>query len=329
MGQVRRRQFLIATGTLLAAALGARAQAQPKRYRIGYLASSPPSANARPLQAFGDGLREQGLVEGKNIDIESRWTEDDIAGLPKVAAELVGLKVDVIFAWTTPVVLAAKQATARIPIVMVGVADPVASGLVASLARPGGNVTGVSNISADLSGKLVEIIVQTVPGMSRLAGVRNALNPSSVQQLKETEAAVRALGLQFQLFEVRSPGDLEPTFAGMSKARVMGAVFFPDPMFISQRKKIAQLAAKHRLPTIFGRRENAEAGGLIAYGPDLTNQFRRAAFYVGRILKGAKPSDLPVEQPTTLDLVVNLKTAKALGLTIPQSLIVRADEVIQ
>jgi putative ABC transport system substrate-binding protein len=330
---IERRVFLAGTGAVLLAmplaAEGQRAPTQPKRYRIGYLASSPPSANARPLQAFRDGLREQGLVEGRNIDIESRWTEDSIAGLPKLAAELVGQKVDVILAWTTPVVLAAKQATATIPIVMVGVADPVASGLVAGLAHPGGNVTGVTNVSAELSSKLVEIIVQVVPRMNLLAGVRNALNPSSVQQLKETEVAVRALGLQFQLFEVRAPGDLESVFAGMAKTRATAAVFFPDPMFISQRDKIAQLAAKHRLPTIFGRRENTEAGGLISYGPDLTRQFHQAALYVGKIIKGANPSDLPVEQPTILDLVVNVKAAKALGLTIPQSLLQRADEIIQ
>ncbi len=323
-----RRKFVALIGGALALPL-AFAQAPGKRYRIGYLASSSPKANARPLEAFREGLRELGYVEGQNLEIEYRSTDDNVAGLPKLAAELVGLKVDVIFAWTTPVALAARKATATIPIVMVGIADPVGSGLVASLARPGGNITGMSNFSADLSGKLVELLVQVAPGIKRFAGVRNALNPASALQQNETEAAARAFGLQFQVFDVRAPDDLEAAFAGMVKARAMGAVFFADPLWLSQRQRIAELALAHRLPTVFSRQENVESGGLMAYGPNLSSQFRRAAVFVDRILKGAKPADLPVEQPTKIDLVINLKTAKALGLTIPQSVLLRVDRVIE
>ena len=225
---MERRAFIgTLAGGLLAAPLvaeGQRPQTQPKRYRIGYLASSPPSVNARPLQAFRDGLREQGLVEGKNIGIESRWTEDSIAGLPRLAAEFVGQKVDVILAWTTPVVLAAKQATATIPIVMVGIADPVGSGLVAGLAHPGGNVTGVTNVSADRSQQQAGRDYCAGRAKDELTGWRaQRPEPSCVQQLRETEVAVRALGLQFQLFDVRAPGDLESAFAGMAKTRATAA----------------------------------------------------------------------------------------------------------
>ena len=323
---MRRREFVAALGSALAAPL---VRAQARTYRVGYLASSPLKANERALAAFREGLRELGYVEGKNIAIEYRWTEDNIAGLPKAAQELVDLKVDVILAWTTPVVIAAKKATATIPIVFVGVSDPVATGLVPSLARPGGNVTGVSNLSAELSRKLVELVAEVVPGIKLIGGVRNALNVSSAQQLRETEEAAKAIGIALRVFEVRGPADLEPALAAMSKAGVDAGVFFADPLWVSQRQRIAGLAFKHRLPTIFAREENVEAGGLMAYGSNLTSQFRRTAVFVDRILKGVKPADLPVEQPTTLELAINLKTAKALGLTIPQSVRLRADRVIE
>jgi len=324
----RRRTFLIALAAG-SVALALRAHAQARMYRIGYLASSSPKANASALEAFREGLREFGYVEGRNLLIDYRWTDDNISGLSKIAAETVGLKVEVILAWTTPVTLAVKRATSTIPIVMVGIADPVGSGLVASLARPGGNITGLSNISADLSSKLVELLTQVVPEKSTLAGVRNALNPSSALQLKETEAAARALGLPFRLFDVSAPGDLEPAFARIARERAMGAVFFADPLWISQRQRIAELALKHRLPTVFARRENVEAGGLMAYGPNLSRQFRQAASFVHKILQGTRPADLPVEQPATLELAINVSTARALGLTIPQSVLLRADRVIE
>lgn len=326
---MNRRTFVAALGGALASPL-LLAQAQGRQIRIGYLASSSPKANARPLEAFRDGLRELGYVEGRNLTIEYRWTEDNVAGLPRLAAELAGLKVDLIFAWTTPVAIAARKAVpATMPIVMVGIADPVGSGLVASLARPGGNITGLSNISADLSSKLVELLVQVVPGFERLAGIRNILNPSSRLQLKETAAAATKFGLEFHSFEVRAPDGLEVVFANMSKVRVSGAVFFADPMWISQRQRIADLAMRHRLPTAFARAENVESGGLMAYGPNLSSQFRRSAYFVDKILKGANPADLPVEQPSTLELAINLKAAKALGLTIPPTVLLRADRVIE
>jgi putative tryptophan/tyrosine transport system substrate-binding protein len=324
----RRRRFILALGAGVAAAAGVRAQDSRKRHVIGYLASSPPQVNAKSLAAFRAGLGEFGYVEARDYAIEMRWTNDDVGGLQTLAGELVQRQVDLILAWTTPAVIASKRATSTIPIVMVGIADPVGTGLVASLARPGNNVTGVSNLSAELSSKLVELLVQLVPDTSRVAGVRNVLNPSSALQLRETEAAVRARGLQFQLVEVRAPGDLEAAFAAMAQARASGAVFFADPMFVSQRRKIAELASKHRVPTVFPRRENVDAGGLIAYGPNLASQFHKAAHYVDRIFRGESPARLPVELPTKLELVVNAKTAKALGLVLPQSLLLRADDVI-
>lgn len=323
---MKRRDFLAAAACALAVP---RARAQARAYRIGYLSSSPLKANERALAAFREGLRELGYVEGKNLAIEYRWTEDDVAALPKAAQELIALKVDVILAWTTPVVIAARKATSTVPIVMVGIADPVGTGLVASLARPGGNVTGVSNISAELSRKLVELVAEVVPGIRGFAGVRNALNVSSTLQLKETEAAARRMGLRFDLIDIRAPGDLEPAFVAMSKANIGAAVFFADALWVSQRQRIADLAARHRLPTMFAREENVEAGGLMAYGSNLTAQFRHTAVFVDRILKGAKPAELPVEQPTTLDLAVNLRTAKALGLAIPQTVLLRATRVIE
>jgi putative tryptophan/tyrosine transport system substrate-binding protein len=325
-----RRTFVLALGAGLAA-VAARLVAQESRRRrlVGYLASSPPKANGVALQAFRDGLRDRGYVEGRDFAIEPRWTNDDVAGLPKLAAELVHLGVDVILAWTTPVVIAAKRATTKIPIVMVGIADPVGSGLVASLSRPGGNVTGVSNLSADLSSKLVELLGQLAPGATKVFGVRNALNPSSALQLKETEAAARAKGLQFELIDIREPRDLARAFTVMARSPTSGAVFFADPLFVSQRARIGELALKHRLPTVFARRENVDAGGLIAYGPNLSSQFYEAADYVDKILKGADPAALPVELPTKLELIINLKTAKAIGVTVPRSLLYLADDVIQ
>ena len=325
-----RRQFLATLGAgSMAIALSAHAQTQSRIRRIGYLATADPAATRGLREALREGLRERGYVEGQNIAIEYRWTEGTIERLAELAAELVRLNVDLIFAWATPAALAAKQTTSTLPIVFVGVSDPVASGLVASLARPGGNVTGVSNIAGDLMGKLVELLVQVVPGFSRFAALGNGSNVATAVLLRETETAARSLGLQLQVVDIRAPEDFESAFATISRARVMGVVIMPDPMFISQRQRIADLAIKNRLPTLFARRENAEAGGLISYGPSLPDQFRRATSYVDRIFKGAKPAELPVQGPIKFELVINLKTAKALGLIIPQSLLLRADEVIQ
>lgn len=325
-----RRAFLLAalaTGSV-AIAFGARGQTQSKMFRIGYLATTAPAGTVN-TEAFREGLRERGYVEGRNIAIEYRWVEGTLDRLPGLAAELVRLKVDLIFAWGSPAVAAAKQATSTIPIVFAGVGDPVGSGFIASLARPGGNITGMSNLARGLSGKLMELLAQIVPGIKRVAVLRNPGNPLSVLQLKEVETAARALGLQIQRVDFHAPEDLESAFVSMRKERAAGVVLLADPTIVGHRRRVAELAAKYRLPAIFTGSAYAEAGGLMAYGANAPAMFRRAADYVDRILKGAKPGDLPVEQPTKFELVINGKTAKALGLTIPQALLIMADKVIE
>jgi putative ABC transport system substrate-binding protein len=324
-----RRAFIAAAaGGLLAAPLTAEAQHSSKVWRIGLLSPLSRSETDR-RDGFRQGMREIGYVDGRDFVIEGRFAEGQYQRIPGLAKELVRMKVDVIVVWGTPASIAVAQATSTLPIVILSVTDPVGSGLAASLARPGRNITGASNLSRDLSGKLVELLVQAVPGISRIAALRNPLNPGSALHLNETEAAARALSLELELVEVRAPEDLEGAFATIRRGRAGGVVVLTDAMFIAQRHRIADLATKSRLSTVFSRRENVEGGGLMSYGPSLSDQFRRAATYVDKILKGAKPADLPIEQPTTLELVINLKTAKALGLTIPQSLLARADEVIQ
>jgi len=324
-----RRVFIGAiAGGLFVAPLAAEAQQQSKVWRIGLLSPLSRSETDR-RNAFRQGMREIGYVDGRDFVIEGRFAEEQYQRIPGLAEELVRMNVDVIVVWGTPASIAVAKATSTLPIVMLSVTDPVGSGLAASLARPGRNVTGVSNLSRDLSGKLLELLVQAVPGISRIAALRNPLNPGSALHLIETEAAARALSLDLQLVEVHAPEGLEGAFATIRRGRASGVVVLTDAMFIAQRHRIADLATRSRLPTVFARRENAESGGLMSYGPNLSDQFRRAAAYVDKILKGARPADLPVEQPTTLELVINLKTAKALGLTIPQSLLARANEVIQ
>jgi putative ABC transport system substrate-binding protein len=325
-----RRRFLVALGAS-AVGIASRVQAQTpgKISRVGVLASSPPAATPELLNAFREGLRELGYVEGRNIAIEVRWTDGSFGRLPEAAAEVVGLNVDVILARATPATIAAGRLTPTIPIVFVGVGDPMATGLVASLARPGANVTGVTNLSHDLSPKLVELLVEVVPRIRRIGVLRHPGNQGQVPQLKETETAVRSMRLQLHLVDVHVPEDFDSAFTSMVKAHATGAVILPDPMVISHRHRVAELAIKNRLPTVFGRRENAEAGGLIAYGPSIKEQFRRAASFVDKILKGARPGDLPIEQPSTFELAINIKTAKALGVTIPRALLTRADRVIE
>ena len=325
-----RRQFFVVAGAgALAAALCLRASAQGRPVRIGVLAATPPAAVAGALSAFRDALRERGYIEGRNLSIDYRWPEGSFEQNPGVASDLVRGNVDIIVAWASPSVAAARRATSTIPIVMVSVGDPVGVGFVASLARPGGNVTGVSNISRDLSGKLVELFVEIVPGMNRIGVLSNPDNPVNPLTLRDTLDAIRALSLEAQVVEARTPAAFEKTFARLTADRIRGVAILPDPLMIDQRARIGELALKARFPTAFQRRENVEAGGLLSYGPRLNDQFRQAAFYVDRILKGAKPAELPVEQPTKFELVINLKTAKAIGLTIPPSLLLRADQVIE
>ena len=324
---MRRREFIAGLGSAAAWPLAAAAQQPGRVWRVGFLGPERPTDAM--LSAFRDGLRERGYVEGQNLSVDFRWPQETFDQNPSVAAELIRSNVDVLVAWASPAVIAARRATSTIPIVMTNVGDPLGSGFVASLARPGGNVTGVSNISRDLTGKLIQHLVEIVPGMNRVGVVHNASNPVVTVELRETEDAIRALGLQFKIVEASKAEDFESAFARLSTERVNGVVLLADPSLIVSAWRIAEVAQKTRLPTAFQRRENVEAGGLLSYGANLNDQLRQAAFYVDRILRGEKPADLPVQQPTRFELVINLKTAKALGLTIPETLLATADEVIQ
>ncbi len=332
---ISRRAFLgTVAGGLLAAPLVAQAQQAAKVPRVGYLSmlSRSDPTFGRLRDAFRQGLREHGYTEGQTLTIEWRFAEGRLEQLPELAAELVRLKVDLIFAETTPAARAAKQATTTIPIVFNPIADAVGEGFVASLARPGGNVTGLTQAAPELSGKRLELLKETVPGMTRVGLLSHPGVPSEAavkSMLVQTEAAARALRVQLKYLQAHGPNDFARALAAMSRERVDGLILLPSPMFLSERRHIVDLAAKNRLPAMFFFREFAEAGGLMSYGPNFPELWRSAAAYVDKILKGAKPADLPVEQPTKFELVINLKTAKALGLTIPQSLLLRADELIQ
>ena len=323
---MKRREFITLLGGAAAWPLAARAQ-QPKVWRIGVLAPVPPTPAM--LSAFRDGMRGRGYVEGQNLSIDVRWPQGTFEHDPSPVAELINSNVDVIVAWATPAVNAARRATSTIPIVMVGPGDPVGSGFIASLARPGGNITGLTNISVDLSAKLMELFAELVPGMKRVGVVQNPNNPGTPVLLRETEDAVRKLNMQVQVVNAQTSDEFDRAFAQLSAESVDGVVVLPDPTVIEHSRRIAELAQSARLPTAFQRRENVDAGGLFSYGADLNNQFRQAAFYVDRILKGEKPAELPVMQPTKVELVINLKTAKALGLTVPLIMQMTADEVIE
>ena len=315
--------------SLLTAPLADAAQPPAKVPRVGFLGGAPATAIAHALESFRQGLRELGWFEGKNIAIEYRHAEGRLERLPDLAAELVRLRVDVIVTAGTPAIQAAQQVTRTIPIVMAVGGDPLATGIVASLARPGGNITGLSLISTELSGKRLELLKEIVPAVSRIAVLSNPTDPVSAPQLRETETAARALRVQLQSLEVREPDEFERAFQAATQGRA-GALLTLDGSFIfSHRTRIVGLAAKSRLPAMYGFKEFVDAGGLMSYATNLSDMYRRAATYVDKILKGAKPADLPVEQPTRFELVINLKTAKALGLTIPPSILIRADHLIQ
>ena len=327
-----RRAFIgVVTFSLLGAPLSADAEQSGKVFRIGLLMNLP-STNREATTlwgAFFQGLRELGYVEGRNITIESRVSEGKYERLPGFAAELVRLGVDVIVAPSSEPVFAAKQTTRTIPIVMTSNPDPVGSGLVASLARPGGNVTGLSLFLPEITGKQLELLKEIVAGVARVAVLWNPTNQTHRRMLDVAKIAARSLRVQLQTLEARAPDDFEGAFAAMTRERAGAVVVLRDGMFLLHRKRIADLAAKRRLPTMYGGNDEVDSGGLVAYGPSIRDSFRRAAVYVDKILKGAKPADLPVEQPTMFELVINLKTAKALGLTIPPSLLARADQVIE
>jgi len=329
---VNRRMFLSAlSGSLLAAPIAAEAQPAVNRPRIGYL---HPNLAASPhlLEAFRQGLRDLRYVEGRTVVIEYRDAEGKFERLPALAAELVALKVDVIVASGTLAAMAAKHATSDIPIVFPTVGDPVADGLIASLARPGGNITGLSNLSPELVGKCLEVLKQAIPAVRQVAILwqpNGFVERTRLDVRKGAERAGRALGMPLQFVEARAPEDFERAFLDMTRARVSAVIVVVTAMFVQQRRRLVELAAKSRLPAVYGARESVDAGGLMSYGPDLADSYRRSGTYVDKILKGAKPADLPVEQPTTYELVINLKTAKALGLTIPPTLLQRADQVIE
>jgi putative tryptophan/tyrosine transport system substrate-binding protein len=327
---MRRREFITLIGGAAAAWPFAAATQQSnggRQARIGLVGLVPPTSDM--LKAFRDGMRDRGYIEGQNLTIDVRWPQGTFDQDPSVVTDLVKKNVDVIVAWATPTVIAVHRATSTIPIVMVSVGDPVGSGFVASLARPGGNITGTSIITSDLSAKLIGLFAQMIPSMRRIGFVSNSYNPNVALQLRESEAAAHKLGLDSQIVEARTPEEFERGFAILKAANVSGVVLLADPVVVEQGKKIAELALAAQLPTAFQRRENVEAGGLFSYGGNLAFQFKDTARYVDSILKGTKPAELPVEQPTQFDFVINMKTAKALGLDIPKNLQQLADQIIE
>src|SRR5262245_11709342 len=326
---MERRSFLgLLAGGLLAAPLAVLAQ-RAETPRIALLDASSMAARATEWNAFRQGLRELGYVEGQSITIASRSADGRYERLPGLAAELVRLKPDLIMTAGAPAALAAKQATRTIPIVIAAVGDPIPLKLVASLARPGGNITGLTNVTIELAQKRVGLLKDMVPKVSRVAILWDEANPTAEFNVRETEAAATAVGLTPRLFGVRDPNGFTTAFSTMHKEQVGALIIGPSPMFIGRRQRLVALAADNRLPTMWSLRGYTQAGGLMSYGPDYPDLFHRLATYVDRILKGAKPGDLPIEQPTKFELVINLKTAKALGLTIPPSLLQRADQVIE
>ena len=326
----RRRFMSTLAGGLLASPLTADAQQAGKVYRVGYLSTPTRASVEHILEAFLRRLRELGWIEGQDLIIEYRWADDNIERLPDLAAELVRRNVDVIVAPATSAALAAKNATSSIPVVMIFPSDPVAMGLVASLRRPGGNITGTTlTAGPEIVGKKLQILKETIPGVSRVAVLLNPADPGWATQMREADAAARSLGIRLQQMEARSPEEFKGAFAAMARERAQALLVAGGTTFLVHRTNLAELAVKGRLPTMYGNRESVEAGGLMAYAVNMTDFVGRAAVYVDKILKGTKPGDLPVEQPTTFELVVNLKTATALGLTIPQSVLSRADEVIR
>ena len=318
---------LIAVLGILTAPVAADAQPPKKIPRIGIL--SLAGGGVPRTEAFRQGLRELGYVEGRNIAFEMKLAERREDRLPQLATELARSNVDVIVAEGTLATRAAMQATQTIPIVMAFTADPVGAGLVAALARPGGNVTGLSSLAGELSGKRLELVKETVPGLSRVAVLFNPATPAAEAQLKEMELAAQTLSVKLQALEVRDFKEIERAFSAAMSKQAGAFTVLADPLIAGHRTRIVQLAGKHRRPGMYYAREWAEAGGLMAYGVNYSELFHRAATYVDKILKGAKPADLPVEHPTRFELIINLKTAKALGLTLPQSLLIRADQVIQ
>jgi putative ABC transport system substrate-binding protein len=329
---ITRRKLLVALGAgLFATPLRAFAQQQGKVWRVGFLSLSvrPDALDSHFYGAFPRGMRELGYIEGKNLVIEWRFADGKVERLPALAAELVRQKVDIIVTAATAATSAAQKATTTLPIVMGIVADPVGSGFVKSLAHPGGNITGLSSIAGDLSPKHLEMLLSIVPKLSRVAVLVNPSNPAHTTTLKNVQVAAQRISVKVLPAEAQTPQEIENAFSRMAREKAGALIVTRDEFFNQQVRQIAELAAKSRLPTICGLREYVEAGGLLSYGSSISDIFRRAATYVDKILKGAKPADLPVEQPTKFELIINRKTAKMLDLTIPQSLLISADKVIE
>jgi putative ABC transport system substrate-binding protein len=328
-GMDRRRFLLTSLAGALAGPLAAEAQQTPRLARIGLLLQTTPTGGAHLSEAFRQGMRDLGYVERKSFVLELRYGEGRLERLPELARELVGLKLDVIVAAGDVATAAVKRYTQTIPIVMVNTTDPVGTGLVASLARPSGNITGLTNISSELGGKRLELLREAAPGLSRVAVLWNPDIRGAVLDYKGTESAARALRLEPQSVEVSHAEDFDRAFSSVTSQRAQAIVVLTNPLGFANRPRIASFAHRNRLPSMYPQREYVDAGGLMSYGPSMLDLFRRAAIYVDKILKGTRPGDLPVEQPSKFELVINLKTAKAIGLTIPPSLLARADQVIE
>jgi putative ABC transport system substrate-binding protein len=326
---MRRREFItILGGATVTWPLVARAQQAAKLPTIGVLVPGTPESHGKWVAAFVQRLRELGWIEGRNVAIEYRWAEGRSERFAEIAAEFVRLKVDVIFTSVTGAVIAAKQATTAIPIVFTLLTDPVVNGLVASMARPGGNITGLTQQASELGGKRLDLLREIVPGLSRVAVVFNAANPATASEVREVRAAARTLGLEIVAIEIRRDEDIAPAFESI-KGKAEALYVITDPVMIVNQVQINSLAIDARLPTLHGVRAYVASGGLMSYGASFPELFRRAGDYVDRILRGAKPAEMPIEQPTKFELVINLKTAKALGLTVPPILITSADELIE
>jgi putative ABC transport system substrate-binding protein len=330
---LKRRSFITLLGGAAATwPMAARAQQLASTVRhIGFLlpGGARTTAVRGQLEAFRQGLKEYGWVEGQNIIVEYRFAEGKEDALPAIAAELARLRLDVIVAESTPAIQAAKTVTQTVPIVMATSSDPVGTGLVANLNRPGGNITGLSLQAPELSGKRLQLLTEIVPGLARVAVLSNPLNPNTAPIVEQTKAAAQSLGVEVHVAEVQAPDKFGSAFATITSAHAGALIVLPDPLLYGQHPRVVTFTAASHLPTLFPEKEVADAGGLIAYGPSIPASFRRAAAYVDKILRGAKPGDLPVEQPTTFELVVNLQTARAIGVTIPTSILLRADEVIE
>ena len=330
LGSMRRRDFIKAIiGSAASWPFAAGAQQAGKVWRVGMLDVTSAALNVRNIDAFRAGMRTLGYVEGQNLVIDYRSVDGRLERLPELVAELIRLKCDVMVTRGTPATLAAKDATPTIPIVVAAVGEPVETGMVQSLSRPGGNVTGLSAFTTQLAQKRIELLRELAPQISRIGYMSNMSNASVPAQWDEIKLAAQALGLDALMFDVRKPEDIAPSFDAATAKRVDGFAVGNDSVLIASRQRVTELAAKHRLLTIYSSREYVDAGGLIAYAAHYPDLYRRAAAYVDKIFKGAKPADLPVEQPTKFELAVNLKTAKAIGLTIPPTLLARADEVIE